>query len=152
MSALSVAAMQKRPVSMSYALMCAYLPISLDKLHFGLRVPKDCADAANVLQAVHPILLEAEPLQAETVLSVFQRCDAWRRLERWQAAWEATLILAEVSQQASPSLVWQQTLIDCLALDVAAIAAQSPDKASIPANIRAARLHTITQSIASSAP
>ena len=152
MTALSVAALQKRPVSMSYALMCAYLPVPLDKLHLGLRVPKDCADAANVLQAVYPILLDAEPLQAETVLSVFQRCDAWRRLERWQAAWEATLILAEVSQQASPSLVWQQALTDCLALDVAAIAAQSPDKASIPANIRAARLNTITQSIASSTP
>ena len=152
MTALSVAALQKRPVSMSYALMCAYLPIPLDKLHLGLRVPKDCADAANVLQAVHPILLDAEPLQAETVLNVFQRCDAWRRPERWQATWEATLILAEVSQHEPPSLVWQQALKACLALDVATIAAQSPDKASIPANIRAARLNTITQSIASSTP
>ena len=103
--------MQKRPVSMSYALMCAYLPVPLDKLHLGLRVPKDCADAANVLQAVYPILLDAEPLQAETVLNVFQRCDAWRRPERWQAAWEATLILAEVSQQEPLSQVWQQALI-----------------------------------------
>lgn len=153
MQALQTAAIQKRPVSLSYALMCAYLPQPLQDLHQSLRVPKDCADAADVLQAAYPYLLQADTLQAEDILNVLQRCDVWRRPERWQAAWEASLILAKVAELPPPQAVWQHALHACLQVDVAAIVASSAaDKASIPNRIRQARLAAISQSLASTAP
>ena len=153
MQALHTAATQKRPVSLSYALMCAYLPQPLQDLHLSLRVPKDCADAADVLQAAYPYLVQADALQAEDILNVLQRCDVWRRPERWQAAWEASHILAKVAELAPPQAVWQHALHACLQVDVAAIVASSAaDKASIPNRIRQARLAAISQSLASTAP
>ena len=153
MQALHTAATQKRPVSLSYALMCAYLPQPLQDLHLSLRVPKDCADAADVLQAAYPYLVQADALQAEDILNVLQRCDVWRRPERWQAAWEASHILAKVAELPPPQAAWQHALHACLQVDVAALVASSAaDKASIPNRIRQARLAAISQSLASTAP
>ncbi|UOO89212.1 multifunctional CCA tRNA nucleotidyl transferase/2'3'-cyclic phosphodiesterase/2'nucleotidase/phosphatase [Vitreoscilla massiliensis] len=151
MQALILAAKQQRPVSLSYALMCVHVSTPLTALHQHLRVPKDCADAADVLQAAYPALLQTEALNAETVLTVFQRCDVWRRPERWQAAWEAAHIMTTVAELPPPQAAWQQALSACLAVDVAAIAATSADKATIPLNIRTARLQAISLSLASTA-
>ena len=153
MQALQTAAAKKRPVSLSYALMCAYLPQPLQDLHQRLRVPKDCADAADVLQAAYPYVLQTGPLQAEDILNVLQRCDVWRRPERWEAAWEASHILAAVAKLPAPQAVWQNALSACLEVNVAAIVANSAaDKARIPGRIRQARLQAISQSLASTAP
>ena len=151
MQALTLAAAQKRPVSLSYALMCAHLSAPLGALHQHLRVPKDCADAADVLQAAFPYLLQTAPLSAETLLDVLHRCDVWRRPERWQAAWDAAHIMAAVAELPPPQAAWQQALAACLAVDVAAIAAAAANKASIPNDIRSARLRAISLSLASTA-
>ena len=116
-------------------------------------MPKDCADAADVLQAAYPYVLQTGPLQAEDILNVLQRCDVWRRPERWEAAWEASHILAAVAKLPAPQAVWQNALSACLEVNVAAIVANSAaDKARIPGRIRQARLQAISQSLASTAP
>ena len=133
--------------------MCAYVPQPLQDLHLSWRVPKDCADAADVLQAAYPYVLQTDPLQAEDILNVLQRCDVWRRPERWEAAWEASHILAAVAELPAPQAVWQHALNACLQVDVAAIVESSAaDKARIPERIRQARLQAISQSLASTAP
>ncbi|AUZ04932.2 MULTISPECIES: hypothetical protein [Vitreoscilla] len=134
-------------LSMSYAILCLHLPPPLQTIHQSLRVPKDCADAANILQDAYPILMQTEILSAEQILSVFQRCDVWRRPERWQQLWQTCITLAALTSQTPPPSVWPQALAACLAVNTAQLALQCEDKRMIANTIHTARLAAITQSL-----
>lgn len=134
-------------LSMSYALLCLHMNTPLQTIHKQLRVPKDCADAADILQAAYPILMQTEVLSAEQILSVFQRCDVWRRPERWQQLWHTCVTLAAIAPHTPPQTVWLQALAACLQVDTAQLALQCKDKRMIANTIQAARLDAITQSL-----
>lgn len=138
---------QYQNLSMSYAVLCLHMPPPLQAIHQSLRVPKDCADAANILQAAYPSIMQTGILNAEQILSVFQRCDVWRRPERWQQLWQTCISLANIATQAPPQAVWPQALNACLEVDTAQLALQCEDKRMIPNVIHHARLAAITQSL-----
>ena len=109
MLALQTAAIQKRPVSLSYALMCAYLPPPY-KICTKTCVCQDCFRCRRCVQAAYPYVLQTDTLQAEDVLNVLQRCDVWRRPETLQAHGEACHILATAAELPAPQAAWQHAL------------------------------------------
>lgn len=143
LSYLQTAAHQQTSISTAYSLMCVHVPAALLPLHQRLRAPKECMDAADILQDAFEALLYQPDLKAEAMLQVFQRCDVWRRPERWQQLWNSCELMAKSTHAPLPNLLWQRALEACLNLNVAYIVAHTPEKYLIAQNIQQARLCAI---------
>lgn len=156
-------AQQGLPLASRYAVLC--LDTSLLKaLATRLRVPSECADMARLLPIVLAALLQLnerlamgkggandgltslsevrhalkDAEHAETVLSLFETCDAIRKPERFEASLHTACYVDEVVSVAREA--WQSWLQVVLTVDAGAAArsASAPDQ--IKQRVRAARL------------
>ncbi|MGF6147803.1 Multifunctional CCA protein [Kingella potus] len=113
-----------------------------------LRVPKACAELAELVCRWHIILHSVQTLRAKTVLNVLQRTDAFRRPERFRLM--LNVCTADIQgrlgkeSEAYPQAEHWLSLIEAAAkVDTAAIVATCRKTLKIPEAIRLARLEEI---------
>jgi tRNA nucleotidyltransferase (CCA-adding enzyme) len=107
-----------------------------------LRVPGDCADMARLL----PVVLDACQAQqnAESVLSLFEVCDALRKPDRLRALLRTAAVVAVVNIEQ-----WEQRLLCVLGVDAGQAAKQVSHPAEIKAAVRQARLSALISALLS---
>ena len=104
-------------------------------LSMRLKTPNDCRDLA-VLCVREGIILCDTPTDAAAVLAMLERCDSFRRPERFLALLACFGYDEACARQAS---TWRTLLHTAAAIDAGRIARETPDKTLIPERIRAAR-------------
>ena len=127
------------PLEARYALFCLNTEDRAG-LSRQLRAPGDCADMARLL----PVVLEACQAQqnAESVLSLFEVCDALRKPERLRALLRTAAVVATVDVEQ-----WEARLICVLGVDAGQAAQQASHPSAIKAAVRQARLNALAQVI-----
>ncbi|STR45867.1 multifunctional CCA addition/repair protein [Iodobacter fluviatilis] len=170
MMVLNYTAAQKWPLATRFAALChdlgkATTPADILPGHIGheargvplvealcerLRVPSDCRDLARMVCREHTHIHTAEQLRPATVLEIFQRCDAFRKPERFQQMLDACLADAR-GRTTFENCEYPQAayLLKLLAaantVNSGEIAQSCEDKAQIPEKIRQARIAAIRE-------
>ncbi len=168
MMVLDYTASQKWPLTTRFAALChdlgkAITPADILPKHIGheargvalvealcerLRVPSDCRDLARIVCREHTHVHTAEQLRPATVLEVFQRCDAFRKPERFKQMLDACLADAR-GRTTFENCEYPQAafLLKLLAaantVNSGEIAQSCEDKAMIPERIKQARVAAI---------
>jgi tRNA nucleotidyltransferase (CCA-adding enzyme) len=124
----------------------------VEQLCQRLRVPNECRDLALMTAREHGNIHRAAILRANTIVTLFERCDAFRKPQRF----EQLLLAAEcdcfgrggVDPEAgapyAPAALWRTALTAARGVDAGAIAkglAETPAK--IPTAIHAARVAAV---------
>lgn len=127
------------PLEARYALFCLNTE-DCAGLSRQLRAPSDCADMARLL----PVVLEACQAQqnAESVLSLFEVCDALRKPERLRALLRTAAVVSTVDLEQ-----WEARLICVLGVDAGQAAQQASHPSAIKAAVRQARLNALARVI-----
>lgn len=117
-----------------------------------MRVPGECRDLALLVARYHGDIHRAKQLRAETVVRLFQSCDAWRRPERFALVLQACASDARGrsghEQDAYPQQAYLLTLLQAAqSVDAGAIAAACTDKNLIPEAVRVARIAAVQDAI-----
>ena len=112
------------------------------------RVPKQCAELAELVCRWHIVLHNAFTLKTSTALNVLQKTDAFRRPERFRTALDVCQadIQGRLWRENAPypqRAHWLALLEAAAQTDTAAIAAACEHPAHIPEAIRRARLEAI---------
>ena len=112
------------------------------------RVPKQCAELAELVCRWHIVLHNAFTLKTSTALNVLQKTDAFRRPERFQTVLDVCQadIQGRLGRENAPypqRAHWLALLEAATQTDTAAIAAACEHPADIPEAIRRARLEAI---------
>jgi len=126
------------PLSARYALLCLETE-SRAELAKRLRAPGECVDMARLL----PVVLEGvstESTVAESVMTVFESCDALRKPERFSLLIETARLVQQVDQS-----FWRSRLEAVLAVDAGAAARTASEPAQIKQAVRAARLAALNK-------
>ncbi|MEJ2795101.1 multifunctional CCA addition/repair protein [Iodobacter sp. LRB] len=170
MMVLDYTASQNWPLTTRFAALChdlgkATTPTDILPGHIGheargvprvealcerLRVPGDCRDLARMVCREHTHIHTAEQLRPATVLEVFQRCDAFRKPERFSQMLDACLADAR-GRTTFENCEYPQAafLLKLLAaantVNSGEIAQSCADKAQIPEKIRQARIAAIRE-------
>jgi tRNA nucleotidyltransferase (CCA-adding enzyme) len=115
-----------------------------------LRVPAECRDLALLVARYHGDIYKIEQLRPSTVVTILERCDAFRRPERFEellAACEADYRgrLGFESRECPQSQSWRLGMAAARAVDAGAIAAGCADAAQIPVRVRAARVAAVAR-------
>jgi len=117
---------------------------SIDAACKRLKVPNDCRDLALMTAREHEHAARAFELGADAIVALFERCDGFRKPERF-----ADMLLAAACN-ATPTGAWLQRpfLLDALAaargVNAGEVAARcGADKARIPAAVHAARVAAV---------
>ena len=143
---LDLTAQQGVPLALRYAVLCLD-STALKELAQRLRVPAECADAARLLPLVLSETLtlshsgEAAALRAESILSLFERCDALRKPERFLLLVETVVVIEPAVKRTQP--LWRDWLALVLSLDVGAVARRAGAPADIKQRVREARLNAL---------
>jgi tRNA nucleotidyltransferase (CCA-adding enzyme) len=119
-----------------------------------LKVPNDCRDLALMTAREHDHVVRAFELGADTIVALFERCDGFRKPERF-----ADMLLAsECVAGGQGDAAWPQrpfleaALAAARAVNAGEVAARcGPDKAQIPAAVHRARVAAVAQWIDSAA-
>lgn len=125
----------------------------LKKLCVRLRVPRDCCDFALLVARHHSDVHRARALRPDTIVKLFDRCDLWRRPERFRQLLETCAADAhgrtghehDPYPQAAYLLACAQA---AQSVDAAAIARACADKKRIGERIREARIRAVAGMIA----
>ena len=109
-----------------------------------LRVPTDCRDVALLVARFHGDMHRIAELRPTTVVRLLERCDVFRRPERFEevlSACEADYRgrLGYESRDYPQSQAWRRAAGAARAVDAGAIAAACADPAQIPARLHEAR-------------
>jgi tRNA nucleotidyltransferase (CCA-adding enzyme) len=117
-----------------------------------LRVPADCRDLALLAARYHGDVHRAKELRADTLVKLFQGCDAWRRPERFEQLLQACAADARGrgghGDDAYPQADYLlNALRAAQAVDAGEIAHQCADKSLIPERVRQARVAAVQHAI-----
>lgn len=170
MMVLDYCAAQNWPLATRFAALChdlgkATTPTDILPGHIGheargvplvealcerLRVPGDYRDLARMVCREHTHIHTAEQLRPATVLEVFQRCDAFRKPERFQQMLDACLADARGRTHFEnceyPQAAYLLKLLAAAnTVNSGEIAQSCTDKAQIPEKIRQARIAAIRE-------
>lgn len=122
-----------------------------------LRAPRDCRELALVVAACHGFIHKVRELRPGTTLEVLERCDAFRRPQRFEeillaceADWRGRLTHEEDAYEAG--VLWRKLAAAARTVDAKAIAATCRDRREIPARIRQARISAIAGAMRSEEP
>ncbi|GAB4413129.1 MAG: multifunctional CCA addition/repair protein [Sideroxydans sp.] len=113
-----------------------------------LRVPAECRDLALLVAQHHSVIHRAKELRADTVISLFDACDLWRKPERFVRILQACESDAHGrtghEHDAYPQAAY---LLRCAeaarAVDAGQIARACADRHAIPDRVRAARIEAV---------
>lgn len=113
-----------------------------------LRVPTECRELALLTARYHGDIHRAQTLRADTLIKLFQSCDAWRRPERFALMLQACAADARGrtghERDAYPQADYLlQTLSLARAVDAGAVAASCDTPAKIPVAVQQARVAAI---------
>lgn len=139
LSAVDSAMAHTLPLEARYALFCLDTEDRAG-LSRQLRAPGDCADMARLL----PVVLEACQTEqnAESVLSLFEVCDALRKPDRLRALLRTAAVVAVVNFDQ-----WEGRLMCVLSVDAGHAAQQASHPSEIKAVVRQARLNALARVI-----
>jgi tRNA nucleotidyltransferase (CCA-adding enzyme) len=120
----------------------------LEPLCERLRVPVDCRDVARLVARFHGDIHRGDALRATSMLQLLERCDVFRRPERFEevlGACEADARgrLGHESRIYEQSQRWRAAAAAARAVDAGAVAASCGDPAHIPDKVREARVAAI---------
>jgi tRNA nucleotidyltransferase (CCA-adding enzyme) len=119
-----------------------------------LRVPSDCRELARLVIATQEAINDSRSFAATDTALVLERCDAYRRPERFIDLLKvcACIFHADPKQAESPypqAIVLQQDLAAAQAVDAGAIVRSDPDPGNLRERIHAARVAAIAAARAS---
>jgi tRNA nucleotidyltransferase (CCA-adding enzyme) len=135
MAALDRAAARGAELPVRLAVLLRELdPQAISELSKRLRVPTDCRDLAVMTARERGQVERAPALDAEAIVSLFERCDGFRKPERF-----AQMLLA-CECEASHLL---QALAAARGVNAGEIAGRLENKAQIPAAVHAARVSAV---------
>ena len=140
-------AQQGLSLASRYAALCLDSS-ALKELAKRLRIPSECVDMARllptVLQAISALAKNDQAVErrAETVLSLFETCDALRKPERFETLL-AVAVVVEPSLAAAQGPTLQTWLALTLAVDAGAAARSASAPEQIKQVVRAARLKAL---------
>ena len=122
------------------------------KLSQRLRVPGECRDLALLAARYHGDVHRARELRPDTIVHLFQRCDAWRRPKRFTQLLQACASDARGrtghENDAYPQADYLlQLLAAARAVDAGAIASHCADQAAIPERVRLTRVAAIEKMV-----
>ena len=114
------------------------------------RVPADCRDLALLMARDHTNIHRGAELRAETALALLERCDAFRRPQRFEELLQACAADhrgrgGRSHDDYPPGDYWRQLVRAAAGVDCGAVAAACTDAARIPEAIRSARLAAIRE-------
>ncbi len=133
---LARAAAAKADVELRFAALCSGLePAAVDALCQRLNAPRRFSELAGLWSALEQDLAAPDRLDAPGRLQVLERCDAFRRPQRF----EQLLLLLALLRPGADTEFWRQALARCRSVDVAAIAATGVSGREVGARLRAER-------------
>jgi len=109
-----------------------------------LRVPAECRDVARLVARFHGDIHRGDELRPTTLVRVLERCDVFRRPERFEdilGACEADARgrLGHQDQDYAQGRLWRRAAAAARAVDAGAVAAASPDPGRIAERLHQAR-------------
>jgi tRNA nucleotidyltransferase (CCA-adding enzyme) len=115
-----------------------------------LRVPADCRELALLVARFHGDIYKIDQLRPKTVVTILERCDVFRRPERFEellGACEADFRgrLGYESRDCPQSQSWRYASAAVRSVDAGAIAGACQDSAQIPLRVHEARVAAVTQ-------
>lgn len=117
-----------------------------------LRVPGECRDLGLLVARYHGDVHRAKELRPDTIVRLFQNCDAWRKPERFSQLLQACMSDARGrlghEQAAYPQADYLQRMLHAAqAVNAGEIARQCEDKNLIAERVREARIVAVAQEI-----
>jgi tRNA nucleotidyltransferase (CCA-adding enzyme) len=117
-----------------------------------LRVPAECRDLALLVARFHGDIYKIDELRPKTIVSILERCDVFRRPERFGellGACEADHRgrLGFEAHTFSPNQSWRNAIHAARAVDAGTIARATTGPAQIPARIHEARVAAVAQAL-----
>ena len=117
-----------------------------------LRVPADCRDLGLLVARYHGDVHRAEQLRPDTIVRLFQNCDAWRKPERFTQILQACMSDARGrtghEQDSYPQADYlKQALHAAQAVNAGEVAQQCEDKNLIAERVREARIVAVENAI-----
>jgi len=117
-----------------------------------LRVPGECRDLGLLVARYHGDVHRAQQLRPDTIVRIFQHCDAWRKPERFMQLLEACTSDARGrtghQQDEYPQAAFlQRMLLAAQAVNAGEIAQQCADKNLIAARVSEARIVAVEQAM-----
>jgi tRNA nucleotidyltransferase (CCA-adding enzyme) len=117
-----------------------------------LRVPAECRDLALLVARFHGDIYKIGELRPKTVVTILERCDVFRRPERFEellGACEADYRgrLGFEARGFPQSQSWRHAAAAARAVDAGAVARACTDPARIPQRVHEARVSAVTQVI-----
>ena len=108
-----------------------------------INAPNDCREVAHAAIRDRSLLVSAETLDADTLLAVLERCDAFRRPERLERLIEVAEcdVLAESAESFKGGACLRRAAAAARGIDAGAVARANPD--DVPGAVRRARLVAI---------
>ncbi|MBI4998873.1 MAG: multifunctional CCA addition/repair protein [Rhodocyclales bacterium] len=115
-----------------------------------LRVPAECRELALLVARFHGDIYKIGELRPKTVVTILERCDVFRRPERFEellGACEADYRgrLGFESREFSQSQSWRHATAAARAVDAGAVARACADSVQIPVRVHEARVFAVTQ-------
>ncbi|MCU0804676.1 MAG: multifunctional CCA tRNA nucleotidyl transferase/2'3'-cyclic phosphodiesterase/2'nucleotidase/phosphatase [Burkholderiales bacterium] len=151
LAALACAAARHFPLAVRYAaLFAGAAPGVVESAAARLRAPNDCRDLARLVVAKGPTLGRSRTLDADSLVSLFEAADAFRRPERFVSLLEAADCVA-IADSVPDHYVAAERVVHALkaamGVDAGAVAREHPQ--DIPAAVRAARVAAVESALRS---
>jgi tRNA nucleotidyltransferase (CCA-adding enzyme) len=147
MPVIDYAAQQRFELPVRFAVLMHDLGKEITELSKRLRVPIDCRDLAVMTAREHGNVSRALALSPDAIVTLFERCDAFRKPERF-----AQMLLASGCALLAPAYPQGDYLLRALAAARAVNAGEiagrcGEDKARIPAAVHAARVSAVAEAV-----
>src|SRR5690606_38703502 len=126
LAALDIAARRAHPLTIRVTVLMHGMGESIDRVCRRLRVPNECRDLAVMAAREKEVLATARSLPAEAVVDLLQRCDAFRKPQRFKELLRAVECIeaAEGQQSTDRSLRLEAQLSAVLKVAAGNIAAE----------------------------
>lgn len=126
----------------------------IEALAARLRVPADCRDLAVLAAREHGRLHQLDRpggLNAKTIVDVLEKCDAFRRPDRFAQLLSVAACdhagRGGVSDEYQAGPRWRRMLVAASAVDAGAVAAECASGSEIGVRVRAARLAAVAAAV-----
>ncbi len=149
MRMVDTAAGQGAPLELRFAVLLHRLPPQgVLELSRRLKAPNECRDLAHLTARELGAVGQAVELDAEAIVTLFERSDAFRKPERFgQMLLAAACIAGDVQPPDAPQSRLPRALAAARAVNAGEVAARCADKAGIPQAVHAARVAAVAEGL-----